>query len=105
MSHLQGLDKRVVIEVSGVMIDPRSERTRVQKNNRRAFKKGKRADLSVAEWMLVLFLHNFHCVYCGRPYETMDHIISINQGGGTTLCNVVPACDVCNSQKGEAVWL
>ncbi|MCA9368335.1 HNH endonuclease [Candidatus Kaiserbacteria bacterium] len=97
--------KRQRIEVGGVSIRPYREKRRVAKNIRRAYERGQRADLSLAEWLLLLFVHDFKCAYCGRPYETMDHIVPICSGGGTTLTNILPCCTECNNLKGAAVWL
>ena len=93
------------VQVNGRSICPRAERKRVWRNNQRTRDRGQRGDLSVAEWMLLLFAHEFKCAYCGRPYETMDHIIPIGCGGGTTLTNVLPCCRECNEKKADTVWL
>lgn len=95
--------QRVV--VNGRSLRPRSEWRRVSVNNRRARRRGQRGDLAVAEWLLLLFAYDLRCAYCGRPYETMDHIIPLACGGGTTLTNILPCCRECNQKKGESVWL
>ena len=100
-----GRQEREPLEVMGVLVDPHLEKRRVKANTGRAFRRGCRADLSVAEWMLLLFVYQFHCAYCGRPFETMDHIVPIANGGGTTFTNVLPCCRECNEKKGTAVWL
>lgn len=93
------------IAIGDLSIRPYREKKRVAAHISRARKRGLRADLSLAEWLLLLFVHEFRCAYCGRPYEGMDHIVPITNGGGTTLTNVVPCCCECNNKKGEAVWL
>jgi 5-methylcytosine-specific restriction endonuclease McrA len=44
------------------------------------------------------------CQYCGRKYITselsIDHVIPLSMGGGTTWENVVCACTECNKLKG-----
>lgn len=40
------------------------------------------------------------CIYCGMPFEEIDHVEPIALGGQTTLENVVPACETCNRSKG-----
>ncbi len=97
--------RRQRVTVNGRSIRPRLERKRVNDNNRRARRHGQRGDLAVAEWMLLLFVHEFKCAYCGRPYQTMDHIVPLANGGGTTLTNILPCCRECNEKKGESVWL
>lgn len=40
------------------------------------------------------------CVYCGGPFEHLDHVHPISKGGSDTLDNVVPSCAPCNYSKG-----
>ena len=89
----------------GMVIDMLTEQRRVKRQNKRAIKVGGVATLSVGHWMLRLAQFHFRCAYCGRPFETMDHVLPISCGGPTTFYNVVPACEECNKQKGAAVWL
>lgn len=35
------------------------------------------------------------------PTLTRDHVVAVNNGGGTTRQNIVPACRSCNSSKGD----
>lgn len=39
------------------------------------------------------------CAYCGGPFETIDHVISLYKGGKHCLSNLRPACRSCNSSK------
>lgn len=53
-----------------------------------------------------LFLRDAHlCMYCGHQqgaYElTRDHVIPISRGGRDKWSNVVTACRVCNTRKGN----
>lgn len=42
------------------------------------------------------------CTYCGSEAETRyDHIIPISEGGAADINNQVPACEDCNSAKGD----
>lgn len=90
---------------NGARFRPVVEHNRVNGNNNRASVLGRRADLLLVEWLNLLVAYKFRCAYCGRLFETMDHIISISQGGGTTYTNVAPCCADCNNAKGTAVWL
>ena len=47
------------------------------------------------------------CHYCGRMAKlTIDHVIPLSKGGDHSRSNVVPACQRCNSQKGNRLdWL
>lgn len=41
------------------------------------------------------------CYWCGKPGETIDHIIPWSKGGRTTMTNCVTACQECNGQRGD----
>lgn len=42
------------------------------------------------------------CIYCGEPENlTFDHLIPRNKGGADIISNQVPACQSCNSSKGD----
>lgn len=82
-----------------------TEATKVSSHNKRAIKRGKPGNLYAVEWAFILAHHGFRCAYCGGMYESMDHIIPIANGGGTTFTNVLPACHDCNQKKGTAAWL
>ena len=97
--------RRQRVVVNGRSLRPRSEWRRVSLNKRRARPRGPRGGPALAAGRLPLFSHDPRCAYCGRPYETMDHIIPLACGGGTTLTNILPCCRECNEKKGTAVWL
>jgi 5-methylcytosine-specific restriction endonuclease McrA len=42
----------------------------------------------------------YRCVYCGKPADTVDHLIEVARGGTDTLDNYVAACKRCNSRRG-----
>lgn len=41
------------------------------------------------------------CVYCGKPAETVDHIVPKFKGGQDVAENLVPCCKSCNSSKSK----
>jgi 5-methylcytosine-specific restriction endonuclease McrA len=42
------------------------------------------------------------CAYCGsRQNLTIDHVVPRSQGGKDTWDNLVTACQVCNTKKGD----
>ena len=49
-------------------------------------------------------IHRFtgkSCIYCGKPSESIDHVIPRCQGGLSTTENCVPACLSCNGDKSD----
>lgn len=50
------------------------------------------------------------CYYCEtrlNPFRdfSVDHVIPASRGGGSGLENLVPACESCNREKGDQVWV
>jgi 5-methylcytosine-specific restriction endonuclease McrA len=88
----------------------RAERDRqyrkIDENNRRARNAGLLGDLKVREWRAILDDYHHCCAYCGQPGTdteplTLDHVVPLAKGGGTTAGNVVPACRACNERKAD----
>jgi 5-methylcytosine-specific restriction endonuclease McrA len=53
-----------------------------------------------------LFLRDAHlCMYCGNEYPeyglTRDHVVPLSRGGRDQWSNVVTACRLCNTRKGN----
>ena len=49
-------------------------------------------------------IHRFtgkSCIYCGKPSESIDHVLPRSQGGLSTTENCVPACLSCNGDKSD----
>jgi len=49
----------------------------------------------------VILQHKPDCTYCGKPADTVDHIVAIMNGGGHDLDNLQPCCAQCNNRKGH----
>lgn len=80
------------------------EAKRVERNNQRAQRLGQPATLTLKEWLLIIHHYKWKCAFCGcQPYESIDHIMPIALGGGTTAANCVPACHACNNKRGRFV--
>lgn len=59
------------------------------------------ATLTLDQWEAIKAAYDYRCAYCGEVKPlTMDHVIPLTKGGGTTSDNIVPACKSCNSSKG-----
>ncbi len=41
------------------------------------------------------------CQYCGRPAESIDHVLPRSRGGRHEWDNVVASCRRCNTTKGD----
>lgn len=56
------------------------------------------------DWNNIKKKHNNTCLYCGK-YEgceiTVEHVIPFTRGGSNVKENVITACSVCNSSKGN----
>ncbi len=49
-------------------------------------------------------LHTFtgkSCIYCGKPSESIDHVLPRSRGGLSITENCVPACLSCNGHKSD----
>jgi 5-methylcytosine-specific restriction endonuclease McrA len=42
-----------------------------------------------------------HCVYCGAPATSVDHVVPRSRGGGHEWENVVASCRRCNHVKAD----
>ena len=61
--------------------------------------------LTADEWAEILARYDSRCAYCnteGAPL-TQDHVIPLSLGGWHTYANIVPACQSCNSRKGNRI--
>lgn len=68
---------------------------------RKAKVRGIEATLTNDEWDSILELWNYQCVYCGDPWEQIDHFVPLCSGGTHTSDNVLPACAHCNQKKNR----
>lgn len=58
--------------------------------------------LSNDDWKSICDTFNNACAYCNNPYGlTVDHVIPLSKGGTNAKCNIVPACQSCNSSKNS----
>lgn len=66
------------------------------------------SDLTLDQWKQILSENNDSCFYCGIKAEdtpqgwlTQEHLTPLSRGGDHTWTNVKPACQSCNSKKGQ----
>jgi len=70
----------------------RREIMRVRRHRRRAQKRGLAATLTPMQWLRTLQAYEWRCAYCRGRFETLDHVVPLRLGGGTTAENCVPCC-------------
>ena len=59
--------------------------------------------LRVRRWRQSLHIYTGKsCIYCGKPSESIDHILPRARGGLSVTENCVPACLSCNGHKSDA---
>ena len=78
----------------------------IRKNNDRARSKGLEGNLTVEEFRIIADLFKedgeLVCPYCNRKgADSLDHIIPLNKGGGTTKKNIIPVHVKCNMDKSS----
>lgn len=77
------------------------ERDRLNRHLQRARAAGSPATLTLPEWLQTLKDFEGLCAYCRmRTFTQLEHFVPVSDGGGTTVDNCVPACQMCNYGKG-----
>jgi 5-methylcytosine-specific restriction endonuclease McrA len=79
------------------------DQIRALNNARKALKRGVEInDLTAAQWTEIKAAYGQRCAYCRTKTDlTMDHVTPLSKGGHHTASNIVPACQPCNSRKGD----
>lgn len=72
---------------------------KVAYHNARAHNRGGGACLTVADWMRLRDAFGGQCAYCRGPGCHIEHVVPVSRGGGTSIWNLVPACERCNMSK------
>jgi len=77
---------------------------------RKAHLKNSKATLTSEQWEKILKMQKNKCNTCGKRFTrarepTMDHIIPLSQGGGSTSENIQALCRSCNSHKHAKIDL
>ena len=75
------------------------ENVRAAAMRRRALVAKAGGNISAEQIKNLLEEHGYCCVYCGGPYQALDHVIPLSRGGGGGIENLRPSCQRCNSQK------
>ncbi len=72
---------------------------RIKAQNKRTTAEGLESSLTLVQWLALIDLTDSKCVYCGDPFNCIEHVQAVADGGGTTALNCVPACSACNLKK------
>jgi len=72
-----------------------------QRLNKRARDKGMVASLTVKEIDAIFEMYEGNCALTGIPFPSIDHIIPIAVGGGSTFNNILPLASHLNSYKRD----
>jgi hypothetical protein len=82
------------------VLDRGTERRRVHFHVQRAQDANLSATLTFNQWMRAIEYFGRLCAYClFCRFEVLDHWVPIQDGGGTTVDNCLPACKKCNEVK------
>jgi len=70
---------------------------------RQALKRGSISTVTAEQIQAIKSVYESRCAYCGVLSQAlaMDHIIPLSHGGEDIIGNLVPACQGCNSSKGD----
>lgn len=61
-----------------------------------------RGSHSHQQWLAVLAAYGGRCAYCRtRPATAKDHVRAVTKRGTNRISNILPACQPCNSSKGD----
>lgn len=79
------------------------EHRRAANHRRRARKRGATPEMFTAAELFALWVEveAWACVYCGAPFEHVDHVQPLARGGDHALWNLVPSCAACNLAKSD----
>jgi 5-methylcytosine-specific restriction endonuclease McrA len=66
---------------------------------RRSLIAGAKGSATIQQIEARVAYYGWRCAYCGGPFEEVDHVIPLSQGGTNWLSNLRPACSSCNRRK------
>jgi hypothetical protein len=95
--------KRVAASVAYHKANPALKRQSMHKRRMLMLNNPGYTPFSQAEWEKLVHRFNRRCAYCGRIPRTMtmDHVVPLARRGRHAIANILPACQSCNSSKGD----
>lgn len=80
----------------------RWQRTESTEKRRQLLRDASHVGVSLTDWAALVCRHAHACAYCGEVAPlTKDHVIPVSRGGRHAIGNILPACQSCNSSKGN----
>lgn len=78
------------------------ERAALNQRVRQHRKRGNGGAFTAAEWEALCAQYDYKCLCCGeyKPL-TVDHVVPVSKGGDSSIANIQPLCQSCNSSKGD----
>lgn len=58
-------------------------------------------NVTADELYFIFAFFDFQCMYCGEPWEAIEHIVPLSKGGDSIMENMGPVCTHCNSSKRD----
>lgn len=73
---------------------------RARGHARRARIRGNGGKYTASQWQELVAMYDHRCLRCGvQGRMTVDHVVSIAEGGTNTIQNIQPLCLSCNQRK------
>jgi 5-methylcytosine-specific restriction endonuclease McrA len=77
---------------------------KIHAENRRTRKSKAGGSFTVKEWRELCDRYGNCCLACGKQVSlTADHIVPVSKGGTSSIDNIQPLCQSCNSKKGRQI--
>jgi 5-methylcytosine-specific restriction endonuclease McrA len=71
---------------------------------RAALRRGAPGSHTQEEWLSLCARYDNKCAYCRSDARlSRDHVMPLTRGGTDNIDNILPACQPCNSSKGNRV--
>ncbi len=81
------------------------DKRRMHTHNRRARKQAASGYATHEQVQARIDYYGRKCIYCGGPYESIEHLFPLSKGGTNWPANLAPSCLSCNSTKAaKTVW-
>ncbi|MFW6202563.1 MAG: HNH endonuclease [Gemmatimonadota bacterium] len=76
------------------------EKARAKVRRRRALRANAEGECTPEQLQARIEYYGGRCYVCSGPYEEIDHVIPLSEGGSEWPANLRPICRHCNASKG-----